>query len=108
MSEQDNSVRAEEKEAGASGLLLSVEPVGGGEKYLAQPGDSTDTDTDQADTSDATDADGTDESDTDETDETDGDGTDGTDGDGTDGGGVISTDSDGTDTSGDADGSDAG
>jgi hypothetical protein len=108
MSEQDDSARIEEKESAASGLLLSVEPLAGGAKLNAQKGDGTDTDTDLADTSDATDADGTDESDTDGTDAADGDGTDGTDGDGTDGGGVLTADSDGTDASGDADGSDAG
>jgi hypothetical protein len=102
MSEQDNSVRAEEREASESGLLLSVEPVGSGEKYLAQKGDGADTDTDLADTSDATDADGTDESDTDGSDAADGDGTDGSDGDGTDS--VIDTDS----SDADSDGSDAG
>ncbi|HEV2915682.1 MAG TPA: hypothetical protein VGX92_20545 [Pyrinomonadaceae bacterium] len=87
MSEQDNSALGSEKEAARSGLLLSVEPLPGSEKYSAQEGDKTDTDTDLADTSDATDADGTDESegDADGTDLTDGDGTDGaTDGDGTD------------------------
>ena len=105
MSEQDNTVRGEEEGAERSGLLLSVEPLAGGaEKLLAQKGDGTDTDTDLADTSDATDADGTDESDTDGSDAADGDGTDGTDGDGSD---SVSTDTDGSDGSGDADGSDA-
>jgi hypothetical protein len=99
MSEQDNSARAEEMTR--SGLLLSVEPLAGGEKYVAQKGDGTDTDTDLTDTSDATDADGTDESDADGSDETEGDGTDGTDG------GLLTTDSDGTDASTDSDGSDA-
>ena len=85
MSEQDNSAVVSEKEAARSGLLLSVEPLPGSEKYHAQEGDKTDTDTDLTDTSDATDADGTDESDADGTDLTDGDGTDGaTDTDGTD------------------------
>lgn len=106
MSEQDNSARAEEFEA--SGLLLSVEPLAGGEKLMAQKADGTDTDTDLSDTSDATDADGTDESDADGSDETDGDGTDGTDGDASDGGGLLTADSDGTDASGDSDGTDAG
>jgi hypothetical protein len=100
MSEQDNSLRAEESEATASGLLLSVEPVEGGEKYYAQKGDGTDTDTDLADTSDATDSDGTDTSDTDGTDAAEGDGTDGTDG-------SLSADTDGTDDSSDSDGTDA-
>jgi peptide/nickel transport system ATP-binding protein len=105
MSEQDNSARVEEKEASASGLLLSVEPLAGGEKLHAQKGDGTDTDTDLMDKSDAADADGTDESDSDGTDMTDGDGTDGA-GD-TDGSDTLTTDSDGSDASGDADGSDA-
>jgi len=108
MSEQDNTVRGEEREAEGSGLLLSVDPIeGAGGKLQAQKGDGSDTDTDMADTSDATDADGTDESDTDGSDAADGDGTDGSDGDGSD---RVSTDSDGSDASilgGDADGSDA-
>ncbi|HEX8140979.1 MAG TPA: hypothetical protein VF553_00165 [Pyrinomonadaceae bacterium] len=104
MSEQDNSARVEEREASASGLLLSVEPLAGAKGYVAQKGDGTDTDTDLTDTSDATDTDGTDESDTDGTDLLEGDGTDGTD----DGGGLLSTDSDGTDASTDSDGTDAG
>jgi hypothetical protein len=102
MSEQDNSARSEEREASRSGLLLGVEPLAGGEKYIAQKGDGTDTDTDLTDTSDASDTDGSDESDADVTDENEGDGTDGT-----DGGGLLSTDSDGSDASSDSDGSDA-
>lgn len=106
MSEQDNSAKVEEKEAAASGLLLSVEPLAGSEKYQAQSGDKTDTDTDLMDKGDAADTDGSDgESDADGTDLTDGDGTDGTkDADGSD---SVSIDSDGSDASGDADGSDA-
>ncbi|MBA3765594.1 MAG: hypothetical protein H0W99_01145 [Acidobacteria bacterium] len=106
MSEQDDSARIEEKEATASGLLLSVEPLaGGGEKLHAQAGDKTDTDTDMTDKGDAADADGSDESDADGTDMTDGDKTDGAkDADSSD---SVSIDSDGSDASGDADGSDA-
>ena len=104
MSEQDNSARGTEKEAAASGLLLSVEPLPGSEKYLAQEGDKTDTDTDLADTGDAADTDGSDESDADGTDLTDGDGTDGaTGGDGSDARNITT---DGGTGSGDADGSD--
>ena len=94
MSEQDNSARIEEK----SGLLLSVEPLeGSGEKYLAQKGDGTDTNTDLSDTSDATDADGTDESEADGSDVAEGDGTDGTDGEGSDSVTIDTADTDGTD-----------
>ena len=104
MSEQDNSARIEEKDAGASGLLLSVEPLAGGEKLYAQKGDGTDTDTDLMDKSDAADADGTDESEGDGTDMTDGE--DASDSSDTDGSDSLSTDSDGSDSSSDTDGSD--
>jgi hypothetical protein len=97
MSEQDNSIKADEKESARSGLLLSVEPLSGSEKYLATQADNTDTDTDLADKSDATDADGTDESDADGTDDDD------VDGDGSD---AITIDTDGRDASGDSDGTD--
>ncbi|HYE65718.1 MAG TPA: hypothetical protein VD966_09045 [Pyrinomonadaceae bacterium] len=99
MSEQINPRQAEEQETPASGLLLSVEPLQGGETYNAQQADRVDADTDMQDTSDeAVDADGTDESDTDGTDD------EGMDADAVDDEGM---DADGTDASGDADAIDA-
>jgi hypothetical protein len=99
MSEQDNSVRAEGREADESGLLLSVEPIG--EKYLAKPGDDSDDGGILSD-SDSSDSDSTDDSDM--GDGSDGDGSDGTDGDSSDDGGILS-DSDSSDS--DSDGGDA-
>jgi hypothetical protein len=91
-----NTRLGEEKESAASGLLLSVESMQGGERRDAQGADKTDTDKDTQDTGDVLiDVDGTDESE--------GDGTDGG-GDGTDGGGDAT---DETDTLGDTDGTDA-
>ena len=84
-----NTRLGEEKESSASGLLLSVESMQGGERRDAQGADKTDTDKDTQDTGDElVDVDGTDESE----------------GDGTDGGG-DSTDE--TDTLGDTDNTDA-
>src|SRR4051812_14181096 len=97
MSEQDNSVKAEGREAEESGLLLSVEPIGG-EKYLAKPGDDSDdgggisSDSDSSDS----DSDGSDMGDG-----SDGDGSDGTDGDSSEDDGGILTDSDSTDSDSD-------
>jgi hypothetical protein len=97
MSEQTNPAYADDMEAPASGLLISVEPLQGVPQYkAAAPGD---TDTDGTDT-----ADGTDGSDTDGTDDagSDSDGVDAADADGTD----DDIDADETDET-DADGTDA-
>jgi hypothetical protein len=101
MSEEANTRLGEEKDATASGLLLSVESMPGGEsseRLQAQGADKVDTDTDKQDGDALVDVDGTDESDGDATDGTDTPG----DSDGTDGGG----DSDATDSK-DSDGSDS-
>lgn len=93
----ERNVETEHALPSSSGLLLSVEPLPGGEsaKTLKLSAD----DTDASDS--ATDADGTDQ--------TEGDGTDGTDGASTDTDGTDteSTDTDGTDSTVDADSVDA-
>ena len=84
MSEEANTRLGEEKESAASGLLLSVESIQGGDS--SREAMSADTHKDKQDSSDAlVDVDGTDESD------------------GTDDG----SDTDGTDTLGDTDGTDS-
>ncbi|MDT7602975.1 MAG: hypothetical protein QOF61_972 [Acidobacteriota bacterium] len=91
MSEQDNSTRLDEGEAQGSGLLRSVEPIGGA-SYSMSASDTVDGGTDAG------------KKDTDGTDKTsDSDGTDGGDTDTTDGG---DSDADGTDFGDDSDASD--
>lgn len=90
MSEQDNSARAEEREASESGLLLSIDPIDEGMKYVAKTEDDSNEDTDMGD---GEDADDSDDSDTDDADD-----------DGNDGGGIL-TDSDSSDS--DSDNSDS-
>lgn len=95
MAEQLNPASAEEMETPASGLLLSVDPIGNDINYKASAADETDesdADGTDGDGTDATDGDSGGASDTDGTDESDSDGTDN--GDGTD----VSADSDGTDS----------
>jgi hypothetical protein len=95
MAEQNNPANAGELETPASGLLLSVDPIGNDINYKASAADGTDlTDPD------GTDGDGTDGTDGDSGGASDTDGTDESDSDGTD-------DSDATDISADADGTDA-
>lgn len=105
MSEQVDPGQIEEKEAPASGLLLSVTPLQGNEQYSAKQRGNDNTDLTDTLSDAGTDADGTDESDRDIIDGSDADGTDaeGTDTDGTD----ILGDSDNTDRSGDTDSTDA-
>lgn len=86
MSDEANTRLGEEQESAASGLLLSVESIQGGDSSSTREAMSADTHKDKQDSGDAlVDVDGTDESD------------------GTDDG----SDSDGTDTLGDTDKTDA-
>jgi hypothetical protein len=95
MAEQINPANAGEMETPASGLLLSVDPIGNDINYKASAGDKSDesdADGTDGDRTDGTDGDSGSASDADGTDESDSDGTD--DGDDTD----VSADSDGTDS----------